>query len=161
MKQRIIAGAVLLAAVGGWASAQTINHPVQAPGPNVNITRADPVQVLSQRVEQLQARVQTLENQVQTLQSENAAQGSAIVSLAGWRATATNSISDVTHAEAALEQRFATHRHTADYPGIVYETRQFVTESHVNGDEKAQGTFISHWGPPLGHVTSPPVPATP
>jgi len=125
MKYGIIAGAVLLAGVAGWASAQTAGRPQPAPVPPV--VRVDQVAVLAARVQELQNRVQTLEN-------ANEIQGGTILQLMAFR---------------------STHTHGYNYPNLVWNNRNFVTESHVSGDDKDLASYISAWFP-LQQTTSAP-----
>lgn len=136
MKHGIIAGAVLLAGVAGWASAQTTGRPQPAPAPPA--VRVDQVAVLAGRIQELQNRVQTLEN-------ANEIQGGTILQLMAFRSTANGAIAEVTQKQAALQQRFDTHTHDYNYPNLVWNNRSFVTESHVSGDEKDYASYISVW----------------
>lgn len=136
MKYGIIAGAVLLAAGAGWASAQTSGRPQPAPAPPV--VRVDQVAVLAARVQELQNRVQTLEN-------ANEIQGSTILQLMIFRSTTNGAIAELTQKQVALQQRFDTHTHSYNYPNLVWSNSHFVTESHVSGDEKDLASYISVW----------------
>ncbi len=136
MKYGYIAGAVLLAGIAGWASAQTSGRPQPALVPTV--VRPDQVAVLAARVQELQNRVQTLEN-------ANEVQGGTILQLMAFRSTANGAIADAAQKQTALQQRFDTHTHSYSYPNLVWNNRYFVTESHVSGDEKDLASYISVW----------------
>lgn len=134
MKYGNIAGAVLLAGVAGWASAQTSGRPQPAQVPMV--VRPDQVALLAARVQELQNRVQTLEN-------ANDIQGGTILQLMAYRSTANGAIAEAAQKQAALQQRFDTHTHSYNYPNLVWNNRYFVTESGVTEDEKDLASYIS------------------
>jgi len=144
MKHWILVGAVMFAGVAGWASAQT-GRPQSAPA--LRAVSIDQTAVLA-------ARVQELQNRVQTLETANETQGSTILMLMAFRTTANGAITDVTQKQAALlqqqaalQQRFDTHTHGYTYPNLVWHNRNFVTESHVSGDEKDLASYISVFTP--------------
>jgi hypothetical protein len=137
MKYQVIAGAVILAAVAGWASAQT-GRPQQTQPPSAMVS-IDQVGVLSTRVQQLQDRVQALEARLQQVETANQSQGSTILQLVAYRQTATAS-------QNALQQRFDAHTHNYSYPNLGYTNVRFVTESHVTeADDTDYGSYISVW----------------
>ncbi|HYC99509.1 hypothetical protein [Brevundimonas sp.] len=145
MKYGIIAGAVVLAGVAGWAAAQTSGRPQPAPAPRVAI---DQVAVLAARVQELQTRVQTLEN-------ANEIQGGTILELMLFRNTTNGAIAAMTQKQAEAKQRFDTHTHGYEYPNLVWNNSSFVTESHVSGDEKDLASYISVWVPRQETTSAP------